>query len=198
MPDRLLFVSSNAGKIREVEAMLDRPVERLDLDLPEIQALEVDEVARHKARTAFEHAGRPVVVEDTGLYVEALRGLPGALVRWFLTTIGAGGICDLIPPGADRAARARTVVAYCDGGPVEIFGGETRGMIVPAPVGDGGFGWDPIFRPAGASRTFAEMAMAEKRVYSMRRQALERLRDRMLTGRPFRPTTGDSDANRPT
>lgn len=198
MRDRLLFVSSNAGKLREVEAMLGTPVERVDLDLPEIQALAVDEVARQKAMTAFERLERPVVVEDTGLYIEALRGLPGALVRWFLATIGPAGICDLIPPGVDRAARARTAVAYCDGGAIEIFGGETRGVIVPAPVGAGGFGWDPIFQPAGATRTFAEMEMAEKRVYSMRHQALERLRDRMLSGRPFHPTTGESDANRPT
>ena len=179
MGDRLLFVSNNAGKVREVEAILGAPVERLDLDLPEIQALAVDEVARHKAGTAFERAGRPVVVEDTGLYVEALRGLPGALVRWFLATIGPGGICDLIPREADRAARARTVVAYCDGGSVELFAGETRGVIVPAPTGDGGFGWDPIFRPDGATRTFAEMDPAEKTVHSMRRQALDRLRERL-------------------
>ena len=179
MRDRLLFVSSNAGKAREVEAILGAPVERLALDLPEIQALEVDEVARHKAVTAFARAGRPVIVEDTGLYVAALRGLPGALVRWFLATIGPGGICELIPPGADRAAHARTAVAYCDGGTVGIFRGETPGVIVPAPAGQGGFGWAPIFRPLGASRTFAEMEPAEKAAYSMRRQALERLRDRM-------------------
>jgi non-canonical purine NTP pyrophosphatase (RdgB/HAM1 family) len=180
MRDRLLFVSSNAGKVGEVEAILGRPVERLALDLPEIQALEVEEVARHKALTAFERAGRPVVVEDTGLYIEALHGLPGALVRWFLGTIGAGGICDLIPRGAERAARARTAIAYCDGEAVEVFSGETRGVIVPAPAGRGGFGWDPIFQPDGATRTFAEMEQAEKTVYSMRRQALERMRDRRL------------------
>jgi XTP/dITP diphosphohydrolase len=181
MPDRLLFVSSNPGKVREVEAMLGAPVEQLDLDLPEIQALEVDTVARHKALTAFARAGRPVVVEDTGLYIDALRGLPGALVRWFLATIGPAGVCNLIPAGADRSARARTVVAYCDGDTVELFSGETRGVIVPAPAGGGGFGWDPIFRPLGATGTFAEMDIAEKSVYSMRRQAVERLRERLLS-----------------
>ncbi len=179
MPAPLLFVSSNAGKVREVEAFLGAPVERLDLDLPEIQALDVAEVARHKALAAFARAGRSVVVEDTGLYVDALHGLPGALVRWFLGTIGAGGVCGLIPPGADRAARARTAVAYCDGGEVELFLGETRGVIVAAPAGQLGFGWDPIFRPDGSPRTFAEMELPEKHVHSMRRQALDRLRDRL-------------------
>jgi non-canonical purine NTP pyrophosphatase (RdgB/HAM1 family) len=57
--------------------------------------------------------------------------------------------------------------------------GETRGVIASAPTGAGGFGWDPIFRPIGASHTFAEMDQAEKNRFSMRRQALERLRERL-------------------
>jgi non-canonical purine NTP pyrophosphatase (RdgB/HAM1 family) len=179
MPERLLFVTSNAGKVREVERILGTTVEQLDLDIPEIQSLDVEEVVRHKALTAFAHADRPVLVEDTGLYVEALHGLPGALVRWFLGTIGPAGICALIPPGADRGARARTAVALCDGETVEVLTGETPGVIARHPVGAGGFGWDPIFQPTGASQTFAEMDQAEKNRHSMRRQALERLRARL-------------------
>jgi XTP/dITP diphosphohydrolase len=179
MRDRLLFVTSNAGKIREVEAILGAPVEQLNLDVPEIQSLDVEAVVREKALTAFAHAGRPVVVEDTGLYLDALRGLPGAFVRWFLATIGPAGICNLIPPGVDRGARARTAVALCDGETVEIMTGEVSGVIVADPRGNRGFGWDPIFQPAGTTRTFAEMDRAEKNAFSMRRQALERLRDRL-------------------
>lgn len=183
MPDRLLFVSSNAGKVREVEAILGFPIAQLDLDLPEIQALDVSEVARQKALTAFEQVGQPVFVEDTGLYLDALNGLPGALVRWFLKTIGPAGICALIPPGAERGALARTAVAYCDGEAAEVLAGETRGSITPRPAGEGGFGWDPIFQPLGASRTFAEMDQAEKNRYSMRRLALEQLRNRLESQR---------------
>ncbi len=179
MPHRLLFVSSNAGKVREVEAILGAPVEQLDLDVPEIQALDVEAVVHQKALIAFAHAGRPVVVEDTGLYVDALRGLPGALVRWFLATIGPAGICALIPHEAGRGALARTAVAFCDGESVEVLTGETRGEIALNPVGEGGFGWDSIFRPAGAAKTFAEMDQTEKHTYSMRRQALKQLRARL-------------------
>ena len=182
MRDGLLFVSSNPGKVREVEAILGTPVEQLALDLPEIQALDVADVVRAKARAAFAEAGRPVVVEDTGLFIDALRGLPGALVRWFLVTIGPEGICALIPRGASRAALARSAVALCDGARVEVLIGETRGIIAVAPRGEGGFGWDPIFQPDGSSRTFAEMDQAEKNRYSMRRRALEQLRAR-LAGR---------------
>lgn len=181
MPDRLLFVSSNPGKVREVEAIVGAPVAQLDLDLPEIQALDVTEVARHKARTAFEQVGRPVLVEDTGLYIDALGGLPGAFVRWFLATVGQAGICAMLPAGAPRTAQARTVVALCAGEEVEVFRGETPGEITLAPVGDGGFGWDAIFRPDGSEHTFAEMDGPDRTRYSMRRFALEHLRDRILT-----------------
>jgi non-canonical purine NTP pyrophosphatase (RdgB/HAM1 family) len=179
MRDRLLFVSSNMGKVREVEAILEMPVEQLALDLPEIQALDVADVVRAKALSAYEDAGRPVVVEDTGLFIDALHGLPGALVRWFLVTIGPAGICALLPSGAERGAVACSAVALCEGEAVEVLIGETRGVITSRPRGEGGFGWDPIFQPEGSSRTFAEMDQAEKNRYSMRRKALERLRERL-------------------
>jgi non-canonical purine NTP pyrophosphatase (RdgB/HAM1 family) len=182
--DRILFVSSNAGKVREVEAILGFPVEQLALDLPEVQALDVAEVVREKARAAYVHAGQPVLVEDTGLYVDALNGLPGALVRWFLVTIGPEGICRLIPEGVERGATARSAVAYCDGDEPEVLVGETAGQIALVPAGSGGFGWDPIFRPEGSQRTFAEMAQDEKNRYSMRRKALEQFRARFAVAGP--------------
>lgn len=182
MNERPIFVSSNDGKVREVEAILGIPLERLDLDLPEIQALDVADVASQKARAAFDAVGRTVFVEDTGLYVNALNGLPGALVRWFLTTIGLQGICDLIPDAAYRTAAARTAVAICDGTSVTVFVGETRGTITTAPRGDGGFGWDAIFQPHGATRTFAEMDQHQRDAVSMRRNAVEQLRERLTTG----------------
>jgi non-canonical purine NTP pyrophosphatase (RdgB/HAM1 family) len=106
-------------------------------------------------------------------------GLPGALVKWFLLAVGPAGICAMVPELANPTATARTAVALCDGGTVEVFTGETRGVIVEEPTGEGGFGWDAIFRPDGSPRTFAEMDAAERAVYSMRRQAFERLRDSM-------------------
>jgi non-canonical purine NTP pyrophosphatase (RdgB/HAM1 family) len=179
LPEPLLFVSSNAGKVHEVEAILGMPITQLPLDLPEVQALDVETVVADKAQHAFEAAGQPVLVEDTGLAIDALRGLPGALVRWFLLTIGPGGICELIPPGAERTATARSAVALCDDHGVEVLIGETRGVIAATPRGEGGFGWDPIFYPEGATRTFAEMELQEKFRYSMRRRALAQLRERL-------------------
>jgi non-canonical purine NTP pyrophosphatase (RdgB/HAM1 family) len=171
-----LFVSGNAGKAREVAAILGFPLERLEADIPEIQALDVAEVVQAKALAAFELAGRPVLVEDTGLYITALHGLPGALVKWFLATVGPGGICDMLPPGVPRTAIARTAVALHDGSTVTVITGEIPGQITTSPRGTLGFGWDPIFQPDGASGTFAELSQDDKNRFSMRRTALEQLR----------------------
>ena len=173
---RLVLVTSNPGKAREVARILGRPVEHVALDLPEEQALDVAEVVAGKARAAFAAVGRPVLVEDTGLALDHLNGLPGALVRWFLLTIGPAGICALVPPGAPRGATARTAVARCDGERVDLFVGETRGVVVPEPRGGHGFGWDPVFQPDGSERTFAEMGPEEKMRFGMRRKALDALR----------------------
>ncbi len=108
--------------------------------------------------------------------LDHLNGLPGALVRWFLLTIGPAGICALVPPGAPRGATARTAVARCDGERVDVFVGETRGVVVPKPRGEHGFGWDPVFQPDGSGRTFAEMEPGEKLRFGMRRKALDALR----------------------
>ena len=180
MRDRPLFVTSNPGKVREVAALLGRPVEPLDVDLPEIQSLDVAIVAREKAIAAYRLAARPVFVEDTGLTIEALGGLPGALVRWFLLTVGPAGICALLPDGQPRNAVARTAIALCDETGVEVYLGETRGTITAEPVGSGGFGWDAIFRPDGSDLTFAQMGQDERNRYSMRHRAIEQVRDRLI------------------
>lgn len=171
-----LFVSSNAGKAREVAAILGHPLERLEADVPEIQALDVSEVVREKATAAYALAGRPVLVEDTGLYIAALNGLPGALVKWFLATVGPAGICAMLPPGAPRTAIARTAVALHDWREITVLTGEVPGQITASPRGSNGFGWDPIFHPDGAPGTFAELSQADKNRFSMRRAALEQVR----------------------
>ncbi len=163
-----------------MEAILGFPIAQLDLDVHEIQAVEVEEVVREKVKEAFAQTGRPVFVEDTGLYLDALQGLPGALVRWFVARLGAEGICRLIPEGASRGAKARTAVAYYDGEILEVVSGEVSGEVVDQPRGDGGFGWDAAFQPTGSSHTFAEMDQAEKNTFSMRRKALDSFRSRVM------------------
>jgi non-canonical purine NTP pyrophosphatase (RdgB/HAM1 family) len=172
----LCFVTGNQHKLREVQALLGLPLQHVELDVPEIQALDIDTVVRDKALRAYERTGRAVLVEDTGLAVTAWNGLPGALIRWFLQTVGNYGLCRMLSAADDRSAVARTAFALCDSGVVMVWGGEVRGTIAPEPRGQQGFGWDAIFQPMGSDKTFAEMTTDEKNRLSMRRLAADELR----------------------
>lgn len=162
---RAVFVTSNPNKRREAARILGVELERADLDLPEIQALDVAEVAAEKARAAYEALGspaRPVIVEDSGLVVESWNGLPGALTKWFIKSVGHEGILNMLGAREDRRARAVCAVAVAAGREeVRVFVGEVAGALVWEPRGESGFGWDPIFAPDGSSLTYAEMGEAK-------------------------------------
>jgi non-canonical purine NTP pyrophosphatase (RdgB/HAM1 family) len=175
----LAFATSNAGKLREATAILGVPLAQLDLDLPEIQALDVETVVREKALAAHRAVGRATLVDDTGFAIEAWGGLPGALVRWFVTTVGPAGICRMLDGAASRAVVVTTAVAFHDGAALHISTGSLRGVVTAQPRGTNGFGWDAIFQPDGHAKTFAEMTDDEKNAISPRRLALEELRGKV-------------------
>jgi XTP/dITP diphosphohydrolase len=160
-----IFVTSNPDKRREVERILGVELCAASPEVPEIQHLDLSEVARAKALAARKALGdppEPVLVEDSGIIFCAWRGLPGAFTRWFLATVGVGGLLRMLPPGEDRSALAVCAVAVSEaGGDVHAFHGEVRGEVAPEPRGSGGFGWDPIFVPGWSELTYAEMGDAK-------------------------------------
>jgi non-canonical purine NTP pyrophosphatase (RdgB/HAM1 family) len=182
MKNSLTFITSSMDKFAEVERILGYALTREALALEEIQSIELEPVVRHKATRAYALLGRPVLVEDTGLAFAAWHGLPGALIKWFLASLGPDGMCRLLRGESNRSTIATTLFAYCAGDDLRVFCGAVNGVIPEAPRGAAGFGWDAIFQPLGSTRTFAEMTPEEKDRFSMRRIALERLRDSELLG----------------
>ena len=179
----LRFATTNAGKLGEAREYLADVVGELsqfDYDYVEIQSDDLAEIAAHGAREAYEAAGEPVIVDDSGLFIDALGGFPGPYSSYVDHTVGFERVSELARAEDDRGARFRAVVAYCDGDTIETFEGAVPGEIV-APRGDGGFGYDPIFEHDGT--TFAEMTRAEKNALSHRGRALAKLAD-WLAGEP--------------
>ncbi|MAF80132.1 non-canonical purine NTP pyrophosphatase, RdgB/HAM1 family [bacterium] len=170
----MYFVTSNKNKLREFEEILEIKLEQIELDLDEIQEIDVKKVIEHKASEAYAKIQKPVIVEDTGLYIESWKGFPGALAKWVDKTIGFKNIPHLLK--GDRRARAETAVGYYDGKEFRSFRGKIEGSIPTKPRGETGFGWDTIFVPEGHEKTFAEMDAEEKNKISMRRSALEKLK----------------------
>lgn len=170
----IYFVTGNRGKFEELKNLIPE-MEHLDLDLPEIQEINPREIVAHKLLEALSHHPGEVIVEDTGLYLECLNGLPGPLIKWWLKALGNGGLEQIAGKLGNRRATAHTVIGYARSHQeIHFFEGELEGKIV-SPRGSSGFGWDAIFQPDGYIKTFAEMTAEEKNAISMRRLAADKL-----------------------
>ncbi|MCK9903587.1 non-canonical purine NTP pyrophosphatase [Parafrankia colletiae] len=176
MIDPVTLITGNAGKAREYASLLGVEVSATRADLIEIQSLDVAAVVERKAEDAYAKLRSPVLVDDTGLALHAWNGLPGALVAWFLTTVGDQGLLDMAADLTDRRATATTALGYCDATGVRVFTGTVHGVLTTQRRGSGGFGYDAVFAPAGSTLTFAEMSDAEKNAISHRRLAVDALR----------------------
>jgi len=175
----LVFVTGSASKAREAQEILERKIERVELDLPEIQAATAEEVAREKAREAFRRIGRACVVEDSALGFAAWGGLPGPLIKWFEKSAGLEALCRSLDGSSDRSAEAICVLSFrSETGQLTVIG-RLPGSIAGKPRGRSGFGWDSIFIPAGGDKTFGEMSPGEKNAVSHRRKAWEELRKKL-------------------
>ena len=172
----MYFITSNKGKLAEVRLFFP-DVEVLHLDLPEVQSLDSKEIIQNKLQEALKHIEGCVLVEDTAVYSEVLKGLPGPLIKWFKETLGPQGLYEMLNKLGNTRVMARTTAGYATStGDMHFFEGEVKGCFVE-PRGENGFGWDVIFKPDGYECTFAELSREEKNKISMRRQALQKLKD---------------------
>ncbi|GIK48631.1 MAG: RdgB/HAM1 family non-canonical purine NTP pyrophosphatase [Hyphomonadaceae bacterium] len=186
---RLVVASHNAGKVREIAALLAplgvEAVSAAALGLPEPDETETSFAgnAALKARAAAAASGLPALADDSGLEVFALGGEPGIYsARWAGPEKNFGAAMKRVADeldvrqAKDRGARFVCALALAaPGGGVEVFEGEARGTIVWPPRGDRGFGYDPVFEPEGHARTFGEMSHDEKLPLTHRARAFEKL-----------------------
>ena len=184
----LIFATNNINKVNEIRNALNNDFEiislkeaGIDKDIPEPHdTLEAN--ASEKSGVIFELTGKNCFSEDTGLEVEALNGEPGVKSARYADgeTAYADNIDKLLDKmrGIDnRKARFRTVISIILNGKETLFEGICNGTIIGQRIGEGGFGYDPVFIPDGADRTFAQMTMDEKKQFSHRAKALAKLID---------------------
>ena len=174
----VFFVTSNIHKFDEARKALAGykiATAMLRVEAVEIQDDSIEKVAQASASDAVEKCGLPIIVEDAGLFIEALKGFPGPYSSYAYRTIGTKGILELMKNVEKRQAYFRSVVAFSSPDkPLTTFQGKINGKISRGERGRSGFGFDPIFSPSGQNRTFAEMTTQEKNRYSHRAQALRR------------------------
>lgn len=177
MKNKIVFATTNAGKIAEASQILGIEVVPCGLEIPEIQSLDPQKVALQKARDYYAGLHTALLVEDVSLTFTALNGLPGPYINDFSKALGNLGLIELLNNAPDRTATAITTLVYCDSaGKPSVFQGTINGSISTEERGTNGFGWDPIFIPEGHDKTFAEMDNTEKNTLSMRAIALHKFK----------------------
>ena len=185
---RVVLATRNAHKVEELSAMLaGLPVEVLSYvdfpDMPEVveDGATLEANAVKKAVAVAEFTGLPSLADDTGLEVDALDGAPGVRSARYAGVDADTDknnrklLAELVGfTGTDRSATFRCVVALAEPGrDTQTVVGATQGVILEAPKGDGGFGYDPLFLPDGYGSTYAEMTSSEKNDVSHRGKAIK-------------------------
>jgi len=190
---KIAFVTGNEMKAREIQLMLSEhstiqdsnsnssrvELKVLNVDLPEIQEVNTEGIAKAKAILGAQLAGGACVVEDTSLHLTALGGMPGPYIKWFDKQLGAEGLYKILNAFDDKSATAVCTLAFCSAphdDPV-MFTGEVTGRIV-APVEGRGERWDSVFVPDGAGGLpFSCLSMEKKNRVSHRGQAVKKWAD---------------------
>jgi XTP/dITP diphosphohydrolase len=179
---RVIFLATgNFHKFDEARRILDEygiAAAMLRVKALEIQSGSLTEIAKTSVLDAFDRCHLPVIVEDAGLFVDALKGFPGPYAAYVYKTISNPGMLKLMENADDRKATFRSAIAYHDGQAEPVcFEGEAVGRIANDEIWGSlrtGFGFDPIFQPEGSEKTFAEMTIEEKNVFSHRAHAIRK------------------------
>ena len=185
---RIVFATNNVHKLREIRAILDGRAKVLSLndinchtDIPET-AETLEGNALIKARYIYDNYGLDCFADDTGLEVEALGGAPGVHTARYAsdrhdTQANMRKLLKEMDGKSNRKARFRTAIALIKDGKESLFCGHVDGYISNEPMGDNGFGYDPVFIPQETGKTFAELGPDTKNKISHRALAVAKLVD---------------------
>ena len=189
---KLVFATHNSNKLQEVRLLMPKKYQLLSMDdigctedIPETGST-LKENALIKANYVFEHYGYPCFADDTGLLVDALNGAPGVYSARYAgdqksAEDNIDKLLNELKSSINRDARFETVIALKMEDRTEIFTGVIKGEITREKRGEGGFGYDPVFRPDGYDLTFGEMTLEMKNQISHRALALDQLSNYFLS-----------------
>jgi XTP/dITP diphosphohydrolase len=182
----IIFATNNLNKVSEVKSIigdkfgiLSLSEAGIDIDIPEPFDT-IEENAIEKARVINELTKENCFSEDTGLEVEVLNGEPGVKSARYSGNAkdpeaNIDKLLDKLKGHQNRRAQFKTVICLIINGKQNIFDGICKGAIIAQRKGQSGFGYDPIFVPDGSDKTFGEMNMEEKNIFSHRKKAVEKL-----------------------
>jgi XTP/dITP diphosphohydrolase len=182
----LIFATNNQHKVEEIRSVIGDQFDivtlkeaGINIDIPEPHDT-IEANASEKSTTIYKLTQQNCFGEDTGLEVEALNGEPGVKSARYAGEeksfdANIDKLLDNLKGRNDRSAQFKTIISLMWNGKEYLFEGITKGKIIHARRGNNGFGYDPVFIPAGNDKTFGEMELTEKNVYSHRKRATDKL-----------------------
>lgn len=183
---KIVFATNNPNKLKEVQTLMPKQIKLMSLveigcqeDIPETQPT-IEGNAIQKAEYIKKNYGYDCFADDTGLEVFSINKEPGVFsARYAGSQRNANDntekLLSKLHNKNDRSAQFKTVIALYLNGQIKTFTGICEGNITKEKKGEGGFGYDPIFRANGYSETFAEISLAEKNKIGHRGKAIEKL-----------------------
>jgi len=183
----ITYLTGNSKKFEEAQHIFEGwDLDHHHLDLQEIQGSR-QEILTQKAYDAIKILNRPLIVEDVTMHCEAIGGLPGPYIKDFLKALGDDGLAALIHKYDNHRAQVICTAAYVEVGKEPIIVEGILDGVIVSPRGDmrhGPISWNPIFQPDGHAKTMGEMTMEEHASLSMRRHALEKLKEQLQGHQP--------------
>jgi len=180
----IALMTGNSGKLNEFKHLLNVDsiiFENRSFNIHEIQSMRLEDIGKYKTISALNLIDESdqfdiIMTDDTSLSCDALKGLPGPFIKWFLDTVGVDGLYNLVKSSdLECSAACLITIGIIETGELIQFKGDVRGKIV-APRGTSGFGWDQIFLPQGHEVTYGEMKPDQKNKVSHRAKAVEKFR----------------------
>jgi XTP/dITP diphosphohydrolase len=175
----MILITCNPNKIEEFKLCLgkDFPFKVMSIEKPELRAEHPSEVAITAAKVLAERLHDTVIIEDSGLFINALNGFPGTCTHYVHDKIGLEGLLKLMKGVKDRSCKYLSAIGYCEPGKEPLcFIGEEKGKIAVSPRGKNGWGHDPIFIPEGKKKTYGELRKKVD-IDLFRRRAITKLAD---------------------
>lgn len=162
---KIYYVTGNELKVKLAKSIFEKygvEVIQEDIETPEIQSLDCKEIANYSSKYACDLLNKPVLKNDSGFFIEALDGFPGALAKYAEDTIKAEGYIKLLEGKTNRKAYWIEVLSYCEPGKDPVsFTSRSDGYISDKVVDGTGYDYDKIFIPENDTRTFSQMSEEE-------------------------------------
>ena len=177
------LVTSNLNKVKEFKAILGSEIKinHIEMHYKELRSDSNEDIARESAERLAKQLNKNVVVEDSGLFIDGLKGFPGACSAFIHKRIGLNGILKLMEGIKDRTCYYKSAVAYCEPNKKAVsFVGQEKGTISKEIKGRCGFGHDSIFIPEGSKNTYGEIENCES-IKKFRKIAVLKLKDYLLS-----------------